>query len=255
MARIRTIKPEFWTDEKIVSLSPTARLLFIGLWNFCDDDGRMEFSPIRIKLQILPLDPTDLSAELGELRRDLVDVYQVAGKQYLQVRNFAKHQKVDKRTRSKLPAPPPNPTEPRRPPPSPPDGMEGNGREKEGKGNDAPPTPSPPPPTSDDEFKPSQLERSMTTHPRLEEVCRKFEEKWPHFARQRRQHVIEWLADGAVPEEDIYPTIEHVWSVKQHDVGGYAFFDRQVRSCIAVRKDREEINKRMEAKYGAVSEG
>jgi hypothetical protein len=31
MARIRTIKPEFWTDEKIVELSPFSRLLFIGL--------------------------------------------------------------------------------------------------------------------------------------------------------------------------------------------------------------------------------
>ena len=39
MARIRTIKPEFWTSEQVVDCSPTARLLFIGLWNFCDDGG------------------------------------------------------------------------------------------------------------------------------------------------------------------------------------------------------------------------
>ena len=32
MPRIRTIKPEFWTDEKIIELSLPARLLFIGLW-------------------------------------------------------------------------------------------------------------------------------------------------------------------------------------------------------------------------------
>ena len=30
MARIRTIKPDFWTDEKVVELSAFARLLFIG---------------------------------------------------------------------------------------------------------------------------------------------------------------------------------------------------------------------------------
>ena len=39
MARIRTIKPEFWTDEKVVTLPFEARLLFIGMWNFCDDEG------------------------------------------------------------------------------------------------------------------------------------------------------------------------------------------------------------------------
>lgn len=39
MARIRTIKPEFWTAEQVMELSRDARLLFIGMWNFCDDAG------------------------------------------------------------------------------------------------------------------------------------------------------------------------------------------------------------------------
>ena len=52
MARIRTIKPDFWSDEKIVELTPWARLLFIGLWNFSDDDGRMPFSPKKIKMLV-----------------------------------------------------------------------------------------------------------------------------------------------------------------------------------------------------------
>ena len=78
MARIRTIKPDFWTDEKIVELSPLARLLFIGLWNFADDDGRMPYSTTRIKLQILPADAADISALLGEIRgKLLIDVYVV----------------------------------------------------------------------------------------------------------------------------------------------------------------------------------
>jgi len=34
MARIRTIKPEFWTAEQVMELSRDARLLFIGMWNF-----------------------------------------------------------------------------------------------------------------------------------------------------------------------------------------------------------------------------
>ena len=39
MARIRSIKPEFWTAEQVMECSPMARLLFIGMWNFCDDGG------------------------------------------------------------------------------------------------------------------------------------------------------------------------------------------------------------------------
>lgn len=107
MARIRTIKPEFWTDEKIVELSPLARLLFIGLWNFADDEGRMEYRPLRFKLQILPADDADISALLGEIRgKSLIEVYGVDNKEFLQIVGFAKHQKVDKRSGSKLPPPP-----------------------------------------------------------------------------------------------------------------------------------------------------
>lgn len=111
MARIRSVKPEFWTDEKVVELSPFARLLFIGLWNFADDDGRMVHSPKRIKMQVLPADDVDCSELLGEIRRaSLISVYVVDGVEYLQINGFAKHQKIDKRSASKLP-PPSNPPE------------------------------------------------------------------------------------------------------------------------------------------------
>lgn len=39
MARIRTIKPEFWEDEDIGKLPIPCRLFFIGCWNFADDYG------------------------------------------------------------------------------------------------------------------------------------------------------------------------------------------------------------------------
>lgn len=107
MARIRSIKPEFWTDEKVVAVSPLARLLFIGIWNFVDDEGRAAYSPSRFKMQILPADSADVSELLGEIRREnMVTVYLVDGKEYLQVNGFTKHQKIDKRTPSKLPPPP-----------------------------------------------------------------------------------------------------------------------------------------------------
>ena len=106
MARIRSVKPEFWSDEKIVELSAFARLLFIGLWNFSDDSGRMIFSPKRIKMQIFPADNLDISQLLGEIRGALlITIYSIDNIEYLQINGFAKHQKIDKRTASKIPPP------------------------------------------------------------------------------------------------------------------------------------------------------
>lgn len=134
MARIRTIKPDFWTDEKVVELSAFARLLFIGLWNFADDEGRMECSPRRIKMQILPADSVEVPRLLDELRAlDLIDTYTVDGVEYLQVQGFAKHQKIDRRSTSKYPKRPAGsavPADPPRIPPTEWKGMEGNGREE-----------------------------------------------------------------------------------------------------------------------------
>jgi hypothetical protein len=129
MARIRSIKPDFWTDEKVVELSAFARLLFIGLWNFADDDGRMVYSPVKIKLQILPADTLNISELIGEIRgKSMVDIYAIDGIEYLQINNFASHQKIDKRTASKYPPPAESP----RIPPTEGKGREGNGREGKG---------------------------------------------------------------------------------------------------------------------------
>lgn len=126
MARIRSIKPDFWTDEKVVELSPFARLLFIGLWNFADDEGRMVYSPKKIKMQIFPADDLSISELFGELRREsLICVYVIDGTEYLQVTNFSEHQKIDKRNASKLPPPTSNPELPRISTTD----KEGNGRE------------------------------------------------------------------------------------------------------------------------------
>jgi hypothetical protein len=134
MARIRTIKPDFWTDEKIVEISAFARLLFIGLWNFADDYGRMEFSPRRIKMQIFPADNLDISALFGEIMGELVEVYTVENKEFLQINGFEKHQKVDRRNPSKFPRSPQVP--PISPDSHPEIPLEGNGREGKGNGKE-----------------------------------------------------------------------------------------------------------------------
>jgi hypothetical protein len=61
MSRIRTIKPEFWTSEQVIACSSNARLLFVGLWNFCDDNGVHPASYIRIKAEVFPADNLDVN--------------------------------------------------------------------------------------------------------------------------------------------------------------------------------------------------
>ncbi len=62
MGRIRTIKPEFWTSEQLVECSRSARLLFVGMLNFCDDGGVHPASARRLKMEVFPGDD-DLSAD------------------------------------------------------------------------------------------------------------------------------------------------------------------------------------------------
>lgn len=97
MARIRSIKPEFWIDEKIVDLSPWARLLFIGIWNFADDQGYIEHKSRRIKMQVFPGDEVDVDQLIKELiAADLLAPYESPIGAVLHVRNWERHQRVDK---------------------------------------------------------------------------------------------------------------------------------------------------------------
>lgn len=105
MARIRTIKPEFWTDETVVKLPFIARLLFIGMWNFADDSGALDYSPDRIKLQVLPAesdcditDLIDLLAAAG-----LIDYWVTErGTEAITIRGWEKHQKIDNPSRKTI---------------------------------------------------------------------------------------------------------------------------------------------------------
>lgn len=102
MARIRTIKPEFWTSEQITECSPSARLLFIGLWNFCDDSGIHPANSKRLLMEVFPAgDFTRIEVDgfIGELiQHGLLTQYSVEDTQYWIVTGFTKHQKIDQPT-------------------------------------------------------------------------------------------------------------------------------------------------------------
>ena len=101
MARIRSIKPEFWTSEQVVECSIEPRLLFIGLWNFCDDGGVIPHSDKSLKMKIFPADEylsTDVRRMLDELStNNLIQFFSVEDTRYIRVRGW-KHQKIDKPT-------------------------------------------------------------------------------------------------------------------------------------------------------------
>ncbi|MFZ4835908.1 hypothetical protein [Rouxiella sp. Mn2063] len=104
MARIRTVKPEIWTDEKVVECSIPARLLFIGMFNFADDNGNLVNSPKRIKMQIFPADVIDCEPLIKELiTHGVLNEYSVSDISYLNIKGFNKHQKINRPSSSNIP--------------------------------------------------------------------------------------------------------------------------------------------------------
>lgn len=97
MSRIRSIHPGLWTDEAFVSLPPMARLLLMGIWNECDDMGSFEWSPLKLKMRLLPADNVDASELLEAISNvNCITKYEVSGKTYGAVRNFCQFQRPKK---------------------------------------------------------------------------------------------------------------------------------------------------------------
>lgn len=104
MARIRTIKPEFFTSEDIVSLAPLTRLLYIAIWCEADKEGRLVWKPVTFKLRYFPADNCDIHAMCKEIvDAGLVVLY---GNGYAHIPTFKAHQHINPReTPSQLPEP------------------------------------------------------------------------------------------------------------------------------------------------------
>ncbi len=104
MARIRTIKPEFFTSEDIVALSPLARLLYQATWCEADKEGRLQWKPGTFKLRYFPADNCDIYALANELvQRGLVVLY---GDGLAYIPQFSRHQHINPReSDSQLPDP------------------------------------------------------------------------------------------------------------------------------------------------------
>src|SRR5213079_413204 len=96
MARIRNIKPEFFTSEAVSELPIRARLTWIGLWTHCDNHGRARDNVKLIKAAVWPLDEVtlkDIEDDLATLaQHGRIVRYSVRGKRYLVITNWGEHQ-------------------------------------------------------------------------------------------------------------------------------------------------------------------
>lgn len=110
--RIRTIKPEAFTDEDLWDLEVETGLpifrAFTGLWCYADREGRFEWRPRPLKAAVLPYWDGDVAPVLDALERGgFIRRYVVDGVTYGFIPGFLKHQAVGAReAKSVLPPPP-----------------------------------------------------------------------------------------------------------------------------------------------------
>lgn len=111
MARKRMLSPDIWESESFSSLSDLGKIVFIGLISLADDEGRGKANPSLVKSTLFPYDEkrrvADIKFALSEIARSMsTQFYSVNGNDYYLLLNWSKWQKIDKPSKSKLPAPP-----------------------------------------------------------------------------------------------------------------------------------------------------
>ena len=117
MARIRTVKPEFWDSPDTAKAGPWARLCFIALWNWADDYGRGTANMKELEGFAFPNDDqfTDRSGNTVQFREVVAEVaecfgvvfYEVSGRPYYCIPTWEEHQRNERRAKqSKYPPPP-----------------------------------------------------------------------------------------------------------------------------------------------------
>lgn len=105
MARIRTIKPDFWDSKDTASASLRVRLLYIAMWNWADDYGIGDGNPGRIITFAFPNDDIPAS-EYPRLLSDVSRAFGVVffdyrGRPYYAIPAWESHQRTEKKARAR----------------------------------------------------------------------------------------------------------------------------------------------------------
>jgi len=111
MPRIRNIKPQFWLDEDLGQVPRDIRLLYIGLWNLCDDYGVFEWRPSRIKVQLFPYDVDISGKEIASWLDKLEEIKKISqfknnDKNYGYIPGFPRHQDIKNPSKWRFAIPP-----------------------------------------------------------------------------------------------------------------------------------------------------
>lgn len=106
MARIRTFKPEFWRHPVISRLPDAVQLMALAVLSMADDEGYFHADPSIVRGEVMPFreDLARISEYLASLSRvGWIDLWTHPEQgQMGVVVNWAKHQKIDHPSRSKL---------------------------------------------------------------------------------------------------------------------------------------------------------
>ena len=111
--RIRSIKPEFWRSRDIANLNWDARLVFIGLWSYVDDNGvgkDIDYDIIGdLFAADLIKDPRETVARVSRALASLSEAgliyrYEFDGTPYLEIATWSRHQRIDKPGKPRYPS-------------------------------------------------------------------------------------------------------------------------------------------------------
>lgn len=106
MARIRTIKPEFWKHEALSALPEATHMLAAALLNYADDEGYFNANIKLVQAECCPLREPSVSIHGSLTRLSKVGYIQLGtgedGRRYGRVVNFDEHQRVNRPSPSKI---------------------------------------------------------------------------------------------------------------------------------------------------------
>jgi hypothetical protein len=106
MARIRTIKPEFWKHEILSSLPEATHVLAAALLNYADDEGYFNANPGLIKAECSPLREPSVSIHDSLISLSKIGYLRFGtgpdGRRYGRVVSFDDHQRINRPTPSKI---------------------------------------------------------------------------------------------------------------------------------------------------------
>lgn len=110
MARIRTIKPEFWGSPDTAAASPRARLLYIAMWNWADDYGVGQWTERELLGFAFPNDHDVTVEDFPHIVKEVADTfgttfYTNRGRRYYAIPAWDAHQKTERRAQGKYPTP------------------------------------------------------------------------------------------------------------------------------------------------------